>query len=134
MDSSTAVPMKSMTRRPSQYLPAGLPKYVSPFGGGACPNTADRPPVSELESPKLNNAGKSQLAPAWPEGMKKEVETVINSRNRRAESPIISSCRSWQFEDRQAGFVSSVKLIKERRGAGGNKKVMSCAGRSSFKT
>jgi len=29
------------------------------LGEGACPNAADRPPVSEFESPKLNIAGKS---------------------------------------------------------------------------
>jgi hypothetical protein len=29
------------------------------LGDGACPNAADRPPVSEFESPKLNIAGKS---------------------------------------------------------------------------
>ena len=29
-----------------------------PLGGGACPKTAEKPPVSELESPKLKMAGK----------------------------------------------------------------------------
>lgn len=48
-----------MTRRPSQYLPAGVWKKVMPLGGPACPNAADKPPVSEFESPKLNMAGKS---------------------------------------------------------------------------
>lgn len=52
--------IKSITRRPSQYRPAGARKYVSPWGGGACPNAADKPPVSEFESPKLNTAGNSQ--------------------------------------------------------------------------
>lgn len=52
--------MKSMMRRPSEYLPAGIPKKVSPLGGGAGPKAADNPPVSELESPKLKMAGKSQ--------------------------------------------------------------------------
>ncbi|RWV77361.1 hypothetical protein GW17_00061824 [Ensete ventricosum] len=47
-------------RRPSQYLPAGAPKKVSPCGGGAGPKAADSPPVSELESPKLKMAGKAQ--------------------------------------------------------------------------
>lgn len=55
------VPMKSITRRPSEYRPAGEWKYVSPLGGGACPNAADKPPVSEFESPKLKMAGNSHL-------------------------------------------------------------------------
>ena len=50
--------MKSMTRRPSQYLPAGEPGKVIPWGGPAWPKAAERPPVSELESPKLKIAGK----------------------------------------------------------------------------
>lgn len=49
-----------MTRRPSEKRPAGLWKNVSPLGGGAWPNAAERPPVSELESPKLKIAGKLQ--------------------------------------------------------------------------
>lgn len=49
-----------MTRRPSEYLPAGAWKNVLPFGGGACPNAAERPPVSEFESPKLKMAGNWQ--------------------------------------------------------------------------
>lgn len=50
--------MKSTIRRPSEYLPAGIPKKVSPLGGGAGPNAEERPPVSEFESPKLKIAGK----------------------------------------------------------------------------
>ena len=53
-------PMKSMMSRPSQYLPTGAPKKVSPLGGGTAPKAADSPPVSELESPKLKMAGKAQ--------------------------------------------------------------------------
>jgi hypothetical protein len=49
-----------MRRRPSLYLPEGLSKKVSPLGGGAAPKAAERPPVSELESPKLKMAGKLQ--------------------------------------------------------------------------
>lgn len=48
--------MKSMSRRP-----AGEWKNVSPLGGGAWPNAAERPPVSEFELPKLKMAGKLQL-------------------------------------------------------------------------
>ena len=51
--------MKSMMRRPSEYLPIGIPKKVSPLGGGAGPKAAERPPVSEFESPKLKMAGNS---------------------------------------------------------------------------
>lgn len=58
------VPIKSMSKRPSQYLPDGLRKYVSPFGGGNCPSTADNPPVSEFELPKLKIAGKSHATAA----------------------------------------------------------------------
>lgn len=54
--------MKSSNRRPSENRPAGERKYVSPLGGGACPNAADKPPVSEFESPKLKMAGKLHLA------------------------------------------------------------------------
>ncbi|RWW27566.1 hypothetical protein GW17_00007992 [Ensete ventricosum] len=53
-----------MMRRPSQYLPAGFRKNVSPLGGGAWPKAEDSPPVSELESPKLKTAGKAQGADA----------------------------------------------------------------------
>ena len=59
MSRKELVPIKSMIRRPSQYLPAGPPKYDSPFGGGTWPYATERPPVSEFESPKLNIAGKS---------------------------------------------------------------------------
>lgn len=47
-----------MTKRPSQNRPAGFRKKVCPLGGptgNATPATS--PPVSELESPKLKNAG-----------------------------------------------------------------------------
>lgn len=53
--------MKSMISLPSQYLPEGLSKNVSPLGDWAGPNAAERPPVSEFESPKLNTAGKEQI-------------------------------------------------------------------------
>ena len=56
-------PIKSMTSCPSQNLPEGLPKKVSPLGEGSRSYAADLPPVSEFESPKLNIAGKLQ----WPE-------------------------------------------------------------------
>ena len=52
--------MKSMTRRPSEARPTGWRKKVWPLGGAAWPNTADKPPVSEFESPKLKMAGKLQ--------------------------------------------------------------------------
>lgn len=56
-----------MMRRPSEKRPAGEWKKVTPLGGGACPKAAERPPVSELESPKLNMAGKLHcLARAAP--------------------------------------------------------------------
>ena len=54
------LPIKSIIRRPSQYRPAGPWKKDSPWGGPACPNATDNPPVSEFESPKLNIAGNSQ--------------------------------------------------------------------------
>lgn len=50
-----------MIRRPSEYRPEGLPKKVSPLGGGTRPKAAEAAPVSELESPKLNTAGKRQV-------------------------------------------------------------------------
>lgn len=47
-----------MTKRPSQKRPEGLRKKVWPLNGPAGKATpATRPPVSELESPKLKNAG-----------------------------------------------------------------------------
>lgn len=52
--------MKSRMICPSQYLPEGLRKKVSPLGERSLLNAADLPPVSELESPKLNIAGKLQ--------------------------------------------------------------------------
>nr|GLL35379.1 hypothetical protein GW17_00061824 [Ipomoea trifida]GMD47021.1 nitrate transporter [Ipomoea batatas] len=69
--------MKSRMRRPSQKRPAGAPKKVSPLGGGAWPNAAERPPVSELESPKLKMAGKVQLL---------EQTTVLNGSSNAIES------------------------------------------------
>ena len=47
------VPMKSMSTRPSESLPAGLWKNESPYGAIMGSNAADIPPVSEFESPKL---------------------------------------------------------------------------------
>ena len=54
---SFVLPMKSRTSRPSQNLPAGLPKKLSPFGGRTSNSAADIAPVSEFESPKLYTAG-----------------------------------------------------------------------------
>lgn len=51
------LPMKSMTRRPSQNLPEATPKKVSPLGESSCSRAAERAPVSEFESPKLYIAG-----------------------------------------------------------------------------
>lgn len=53
--------MKSMIRRPSLALPAGLWKKVSPHGAAIGKNAAAIPPVSELESPKLYIAGISVI-------------------------------------------------------------------------
>ena len=53
--------MKSIMRRPSECLPADLPKNATPFGGGTSPMAAEIAPVSEFESPKLKTAGKLQL-------------------------------------------------------------------------
>ena len=46
-------PMKSIIRRPSDPLPVGLRKYVSPQGAIIGENAAAIPHVSELISPKL---------------------------------------------------------------------------------
>ena len=56
--------MKSIMSCPSQYLPIGLSKKLSPLGSGVGPKDVDRPPVSELESPKLNTTGKSHAGNA----------------------------------------------------------------------
>ncbi|KAK4785714.1 hypothetical protein SAY86_002403 [Trapa natans] len=55
--------MKSRINFPSQYRPEGLSKNVTPLGGGSRRKAADRPPVSEFESPKLKIAGKLQRPP-----------------------------------------------------------------------
>lgn len=52
--------MKSRINFPSQGRPEGLPKKVTPLGGGTRWKAADMPPVSEFESPKLKIAGKLQ--------------------------------------------------------------------------
>lgn len=52
--------MKSMMRRPSDPLPTGLWKKISPYGDLISNKEASKFPVSELESPKLNMAGKLQ--------------------------------------------------------------------------
>lgn len=49
--------MKSITRRPLEYRPFGLPKNDWPLGGSGMANTLAAEPVSEFESPKLNIAG-----------------------------------------------------------------------------
>lgn len=53
-------PTKSTMRRPSENLPEGYPKKVSPYGKltGPIEKEDDKPPVSELESPRLKMAGK----------------------------------------------------------------------------
>lgn len=49
---------KSMTSRPSESRPADVPKKARPLGGfTGNPSPATRPPVSELESPKLKMTG-----------------------------------------------------------------------------
>ncbi|CAK9174817.1 unnamed protein product [Ilex paraguariensis] len=49
---------KSITRRPSESRPVDLPKKVRPLGRlTGKPSPATSPPVSELESPKLNITG-----------------------------------------------------------------------------
>ena len=48
--------MKSKIKRPLQALPEALPKKVSPLGRVISLMAAERPPVSELESPKLKIA------------------------------------------------------------------------------
>lgn len=47
------LPMKSIISRPSQTLPAGFRKKVSPLGHWRGKMAADIAPVSEFESPKL---------------------------------------------------------------------------------
>lgn len=51
-----------MTTLPSEARPAGLLKYVIPKGLDCAGNAAQKPPVSELESPKLKMAPISHLA------------------------------------------------------------------------
>lgn len=77
-------PMKSMTRRPSQYLPAGAPKKVSPLGTETVEKAADMPPVSELESPKLKMAGKEHGGDE-EEMVGRESELSARSSGRREE-------------------------------------------------
>ena len=60
------LPIKSMMSRPSQALPEGCPKKVSPLGVWISDKAAEMPPVSEFESPKLYIAGKSHLRPPPP--------------------------------------------------------------------
>lgn len=74
--------MKSMIRRPSQALPAGTRKYVSPFGHGVGPIDTDRPPVSELESPKLKMAGNLQFS--WLAATTIETKCSIKMRGTRS--------------------------------------------------
>lgn len=87
--------MKSMMRRPSEYLPAGAPKKVSPLGGGAGPKAADNPPVSELESPKLKMAGKSHGGP------EKETGTSKKSNTTRNNTEPVSLDKQWEAIDKQ---------------------------------
>ena len=63
----TYLPKKSVMSRPSQNLPEGWPKKVSPLGVGTSFKAADEmPPVSEFKSPKLYVAGKSHLRTPLP--------------------------------------------------------------------
>lgn len=63
-----------MTRRPSEARPDGFLKYVIPNGYLSAGKAAQKPPVSEFESPKLKIAGNEHFA---------LVEGVINRRTRR---------------------------------------------------
>ena len=53
---------------------------MCPLGGGACPNAAESPPVSEFESPKLNIAGKlhSLVQMVGVGGKKSVIETATD--------------------------------------------------------
>lgn len=46
------LPMKSRMIQPSENLPAGFPKYVSPCGGPGYTKAATKPPISKFEAPK----------------------------------------------------------------------------------
>ncbi|MFS7994791.1 hypothetical protein Hanom_Chr12g01110241 [Helianthus anomalus] len=76
--------MKSIRRRPSLLRPAGEWKKVWPLGGGSWPKTADKPPVSEFESPKLNTAGKLHSAG------KQNVDIGSSSSSNNNVTPITS--------------------------------------------
>jgi hypothetical protein len=73
--------IKSIISLPSQYLPAGMSKYVSPLGKLGGVKEAANPPVSELESPKLKIAGNSQFSKSRmvaevAKGMEKERRVI----------------------------------------------------------
>lgn len=73
--------IKSIISLPSQYLPAGMSKYVSPLGKLGGVKEAANPPVSELESPKLKIAGNSQFSKSKmvaevAKGMEKERRVI----------------------------------------------------------
>ena len=68
-----------------------------PLGGGACPKTAERPPVSELESPKLKTAGKLQ-------GFRARTEC---GTSRSAKTAIIKEWHSMRERERERERESS---------------------------
>lgn len=71
-------------RRPSENLPEGNPKKVSPYGKltGPIEKEDDKPPVSEFESPKLKMAGKLHA--------EDETGSKRNKRQLRRKSCLIS--------------------------------------------
>lgn len=84
-------------RRPSDPLPAGMLKNVSPYGGGMGPKAAENPPVSEFESPRLNMAGKLHGEDETDRSRSDtSVRTWRGSRKRRSFMMCIYH-KSWRF-------------------------------------
>lgn len=97
------LPIKSMSKRPSQYLPDGPWKYVSPFGGGTCSPFG-------FELPKLKIAGKSHTTAA-----------AKHAGNRQSSNAAAAATAIWRPEDSSfkrpsiCSVCMSTRYVSERK-------------------
>ena len=80
-----------MMSRPSQALPEGCPKKVSPLGAWIFDKAAEMPPVSEFESPKLYIAGKSHLSTPPPPTANAGCFTKLTINSTNTQDSLIES-------------------------------------------
>ena len=97
-----------MRRRPSERRPVDLRKKVRPLGERTGnPSPATKPPVSELESPKLKMTGGRRVH--W----EKTREGGRRRRRRKVKRPTMAAIVTGQFKARKAAvFLLSLCLCE----------------------